>query len=100
MAMAPFKKMNTSADTVAAICIALIMIMSCALSSSGLEEAETCFPVQRCRGERGQIACRGICGHEVRQPRYRFYNGFCYTHVTPYECCCTFYFPPPTDAMA
>ncbi|CAO2150242.1 unnamed protein product, partial [Urochloa humidicola] len=38
MAAAPFKKMNTSADAAAAICIALIMIMSCALSSSGLEE--------------------------------------------------------------
>ncbi|CAN6382152.1 unnamed protein product [Urochloa humidicola] len=86
----PFKMTNTTA---AAICISLLVIMSCALSSTGEEEeAETfCHGVAHCSGERDELLCRNVCKAMAGVKKYQKWEGKCYTHVPPIQCCCTFY---------
>ncbi|KAG2658615.1 hypothetical protein PVAP13_1KG294500 [Panicum virgatum] len=75
---APFKKMNT-AEAAAAICIALILIMSCALSSSGEEEeVQTgfCRPDPDCETAGCKIQCS--------LPRIQF----CQSDGQRMYCCC------------
>ncbi|CAN6373703.1 unnamed protein product [Urochloa humidicola] len=88
--MAPFKMVRT---TSAAICIVLVL-MSCALSSSG--EADTIYceylGMKLCIRQE----CKRTCQVELskRNPRPSFYQSSC--EHRPNRCCCTFgYFSPP-----